>query len=217
MGGTRNNRVFAFFDIKAPRRVAEGRLVEADEKKKAKAEDAGAAGVKAKRVSREVAALRGGKTSGALDKKKTKGWRWRRAAGEALPPSRRSFLRVPTPQQGDSKGEGCSSEHSATTKKTPAAPITIAAPIIVKPLFSLQLIDPEPESDDEVQPRPHAASASTVAEKTPEKTATSSEEEEGEDEDDSGRVPSYGGAVAKGKRVSTGASSSDSSSSESSR
>jgi hypothetical protein len=86
----------------------------------------------------------------------------------------------------------------------------------VKPLFSLQLSDPEPERDDEVQPWPHAASASAATEKTPEKTATSSEEEEGEDEDDSGRVPSYGGAVAKGKRVSTGASSSDSSSSESS-
>ena len=86
----------------------------------------------------------------------------------------------------------------------------------MKPLFSLQLSNPEPESDDEVQPRPHAASASAAAEKTLEKMATSSEEEEGEDEDDLGRVPSYGGAVAKGKRVSTGASSSNSISSQSS-
>ena len=67
-GGTRNNRVFAFFEIKAPWRVTEARLIEADEKKKAKAKAVGAAEGKAKKVAKEAAAPRGGKTTGALDK-----------------------------------------------------------------------------------------------------------------------------------------------------
>ena len=39
LGGTRNNWVFSFFDIKDPRCIAKARLIKADEKKKAKAED----------------------------------------------------------------------------------------------------------------------------------------------------------------------------------
>ena len=66
LGGTRSNRVFAFFGVEAPQRVAKAQLIEAEGKKKMKAEAAGVAGGKAKRVSKEVAAARGGKTTGAL-------------------------------------------------------------------------------------------------------------------------------------------------------
>jgi hypothetical protein len=78
--------VFAFFGIEAPRRVAEAWLVDAEEKKKMKAEAAGAAGGKAKTVSKEVAAPRGGKTIGALEKKK------RRGASGGERPAKRSRL-----------------------------------------------------------------------------------------------------------------------------
>ena len=36
LGGTRNNRVFAFFEIEPPRRAADARVAEAEEKKKGK-------------------------------------------------------------------------------------------------------------------------------------------------------------------------------------
>ena len=55
LGGTRNNRVFAFFEIKDPRRVAKAQLIEADEKK-AKAEATGEARGTAKKVTKEAAA-----------------------------------------------------------------------------------------------------------------------------------------------------------------
>ena len=48
LGGTRNNRVFTFFEIVAPRCSADARLAEAEEKKKAKVEPLGAAGGKRK-------------------------------------------------------------------------------------------------------------------------------------------------------------------------
>ena len=65
LGGTRNNRVFVFFEIEAPQRAADARLAEAKEKKKAKGEPSGAAGGKRKKTSK------GGGT-GALEKKKHK-------------------------------------------------------------------------------------------------------------------------------------------------
>ena len=69
LGGTRNNRVFIFFEIEAPQRAADARLAEA-EKKKAKKEPSGAAGGKRKKS-------KGGGNTGALEKKKRKttgGW-----------------------------------------------------------------------------------------------------------------------------------------------
>jgi len=65
LGGTRNNRVFAFFEIKAPQRAADARLAEAEEKKMAKVEPSGATGGKSKKS-------KGGSSTGALEKKKRK-------------------------------------------------------------------------------------------------------------------------------------------------
>jgi hypothetical protein len=70
LGGTRNNQVFAFFEIKAPRCVADAKLIKANEKKKAKAKVKGAAKGKAKKVTKEAPTPRGGKTADALEKKK---------------------------------------------------------------------------------------------------------------------------------------------------
>jgi hypothetical protein len=66
LGGTRNNQVFAFFEIEAPWRVADARLTEAEEKKKAKVEPPGAAGGKRKTASK------GSGSAGALERKKCK-------------------------------------------------------------------------------------------------------------------------------------------------
>ena len=69
LGGTRNNRVFAFFEIEAPRRAADVRLAEAEEKKKAKVDPSGAAGGKRKTASKGIG------STGALERKKTQDWR----------------------------------------------------------------------------------------------------------------------------------------------
>ena len=69
LGGTRNNRVFAFFEIEAPQRVADARLAEVDEKKKAKVDPSGAAGSKRKKASKGIG------NTGTLEKKKTQD-RW---------------------------------------------------------------------------------------------------------------------------------------------
>jgi hypothetical protein len=160
LGGTRNNRVFAFFEFKVPPRVVKARLIEADEKK-AKAEAAGEAGGKAKKVAKEAAAPRGGKTTGALEKKK------RRGGGGGARPAKRSrlvdalFSESPLRSKGDSEAEVASSEDNVAAGKTLAAPISMA--VHAKPAFSLQLRHPKPESDDEVRPQPHAAYASAAA------------------------------------------------------
>ena len=69
LGGTRNNRVFAFFETEAPRRAADAWLAEAEEKKKAKVEPSGAAGGKRKTTSKGIG------STGALERKKTQDWR----------------------------------------------------------------------------------------------------------------------------------------------
>ena len=69
LGGTWNNRVFAFFYIEAPQRAADARLAEAEEKKKAKVEPSGAARGKRKKS-------KGGSSTGALEKKKMQERRW---------------------------------------------------------------------------------------------------------------------------------------------
>ena len=130
-GGTRNNRVFAFFEIKAPWRVTEARLIEADEKKKAKAKAVGAAEGKAKKVAKEATTPRGGKTTGALEKKKRRG-----GSGGARPMKRchlmdALFSESPLRSKGDTEGEDGSSEIATAPEKTPAAPVS------AKPAFSL--------------------------------------------------------------------------------
>ena len=113
LGSTRNNRVFAFFEIKAPWCVAEARLIEADEKKKAKAKAVWAAKGKAKKVAKEATAPRGGKTTGALEKKKQRG-----GSGRARPAKRSRLMDVlffesTLCSKGDSEGEVGSSEDAA--------------------------------------------------------------------------------------------------------
>jgi len=81
LGGTRNNRVFAFFYIEAPQRAADARLAEAEEKKKAKVEPSGATGGKHKKS-------KGGSSTEALEKKKMQERRWGKAFQEAFPPPR---------------------------------------------------------------------------------------------------------------------------------
>ena len=67
LGGTQNNRVFAFFDIKTPRRVAEARFIEAKEKKKVEK--------KAKDAKAKVSTTPwGASTTGALGKEKEEEW-----------------------------------------------------------------------------------------------------------------------------------------------
>jgi hypothetical protein len=68
LGGTRNNRVFAFFGTEAPRHVADARLAGAEGKKKTKGEPTGVAGGKPKKTSKGS-----GSTTGALEKKKRRG------------------------------------------------------------------------------------------------------------------------------------------------
>ena len=70
LGGTRNNRVFAFFEIEAPQHSADARLAKAEEKKKVKVEPSGAAGGKRKKASK------GGSSTGALENKKTQERSW---------------------------------------------------------------------------------------------------------------------------------------------
>ena len=89
LGGTRNNRVFIFFEIEAPQRVADTRLAEAEEKKKAKGEPSVAAGGKRKKTSK------GGGSTGALEKKKHK-TEGGGASQEALSPYRCCAHAVPS-------------------------------------------------------------------------------------------------------------------------
>jgi hypothetical protein len=92
LGGTRNNRVFAFFKIEAPRRFADARLAEAEEMKKMKGAPSGAAGGKHKKMSK------GGGSTGDLEKKETQERRRRGASEEALPSYRRHPRPVPSSQ-----------------------------------------------------------------------------------------------------------------------
>ena len=81
LGGTRNNRVFAFFEIEAPRSATDAWLAEAEERKKTKGEPSGAAGGKHKKMSK------GGGSTGVLEKKKRKN-----DSGGALPKKRSHLI-----------------------------------------------------------------------------------------------------------------------------
>ena len=59
------------------------------------------------------------------------------------------FSESPLRSKGYSKGVVESSKGNGTAEKTTATPISVA-PVRAKPVFSLLLSDPEPESDDEV-------------------------------------------------------------------
>jgi len=75
-----------------------------------------------------------------------------------------------------------------------------------RPAFSLQLSEPEPESDDEVALKPHATTTSAVEE----------EDANVEDSGESGHTQPTGSVAAKGKQVAAEDSTDGSSSSESS-
>ena len=97
LGGTWNNRVFAFFGIEAPQCATDARLAEAKEKKKAKVEPSGAVGSKRKKTSK------GGGNTGALEKKKHK------SKGAGVLPNKRSRLidaiLVPSPLRSNGDSE----------------------------------------------------------------------------------------------------------------
>ena len=149
LGGTWNNRVFAFFYIEAPQRAADARLAEAEEKKKAKVEPSGAAGGKQKKS-------KGSSSTGTLEKKKCKN-----EGGGKLSKKRSRLLDTvftpppaPSPlcRMGGSEDRvEESSGDSAVAPRSPAAPIE-AAPERAMPAFSVQFSEPEMESDDDNAP-----------------------------------------------------------------
>ena len=113
--------MFAFFGIKASRCAAEARLIEAEEKKKAKAKAKEAVEGKAKKMAKESAAPRGANTTGALEKKK------RRGGGGGRATKRPRVLETllngsPLRSKGDSEEAADPSDDAATPDKTPMAP-----------------------------------------------------------------------------------------------
>jgi len=111
LGGTRNNRVFAFFGIEVPRRAAEARLAGAEGKKKAKGEPSGVTEGKCK--------TKGGSSTGALEKRKQSG----KGSGAHLKKRSRLIDTVlaqsPLCGKGNSEEKVESSGNSATVERTP--------------------------------------------------------------------------------------------------
>ena len=123
--------MFAFFEIEAPRRAADTRLAEVEEKKKPKGEPLGAAGGRGKKMSK------GGGNTGALEKKKRK-----TDGGGALPKKRSRLIdavlvQSPLRSKGGSEDKVESSGDSATVARSPAAPVNAALERAM-PVFSLQ-------------------------------------------------------------------------------
>jgi hypothetical protein len=113
--------VFAFFGIKASRCAAEARLIEAEEKKKAKAKAKEAVEGKANKTAKESAVPRGANTTGALKKKKRRGGGYGRAMKH---PCVLEMLLNGSPlrSKGDSEEAADPSDDDAAPDKTPTAP-----------------------------------------------------------------------------------------------
>jgi hypothetical protein len=151
LGGTRNNRVSTFSDIKDLHHGSEAWLIVADEKKK-----------KAK-VS---TARRGARTTSTLEKKKRNSGSGGAGATKCPRMLEKLITGSHLHSKEDSEEVGDSSDGPTTPKTTSAAPILVvpifAAPTPAKHAFSMEFSEMEVVSSDEMGKQPHAAATSVA-------------------------------------------------------